>query len=56
MQFSAAKRVVQAFYNLRSDLSKREVPAWFLDDNSEVRILVATDAVGMGMDSAAQRL
>jgi len=45
-----AKRVVQAFYSLRSEFSKREIHAWFLDDNSEVRILVATDAVGMGMD------
>ena len=46
----AAKRIVQAFYSHRSEFSKREIHAWFLDDNSEVRILAATDAVGMGMD------
>jgi superfamily II DNA helicase RecQ len=45
-----AKRIVQAFYSHRSEFSKREIHGWFLDDNSEVRILVATDAVGMGMD------
>jgi superfamily II DNA/RNA helicase len=45
-----AKRIVQAFYSHRSKFSKREIYGWFLDDNSEVRILVATDAVDMGMD------
>jgi len=48
----AAKRIVQAFYSHRSEFSKREIHAWFLDDNSEVRILAATDAVGMGMHNA----
>ena len=38
------------FYSHRSEFSKREIHGWFLDDHSEVRILVATEAVGMGMD------
>jgi superfamily II DNA helicase RecQ len=45
-----AKMIVQAFYSHRSEFSKREIHGWFLDDNSDVRIIVATDAVGMGMD------
>jgi superfamily II DNA helicase RecQ len=41
---------MQVFYSYRSEFSKQEIYGWFLDDNSEVRMLVATDAVGMGMD------
>ena len=47
---STGKDIVQGFYSTRSEDTKTRLYEKFLDPSSPVRIILATDAVGMGMD------
>lgn len=47
---SVVNSLVDTYFSVRSDFSKEEVSSQFTSNNSDLRIVLATDAVGMGMD------
>jgi superfamily II DNA helicase RecQ len=56
LSLTGAKSVVKPFYGKMSSRSKNKISADFRMENSKARILLATDAVGMGVGNRAVEL